>query len=160
MLLFIALLLGSCQHKNDDGYYSENKSAGKAKLTMIVDADTVSSEVVANTFFMRLMTVKDTFLVKPSNQELVFPKLADTLTAVDVRYNDWEFTAANDLLKNEYSMFYYPGDSVTVVIDEYPFTEEHALIQQESHKNQLFFEIRKKNMRLFMGYMNKLGRAE
>jgi hypothetical protein len=154
-LVLFACAVGCACQKRKGVHYSNYEPAGQGYITMILDSDTVDNASMYNAFFMELMTKKDTFLVRPSERGLIFPKLADSLTAINVFYNDWKFTAAGDVLKYEYELFYFPGDSATIALDAYPFTERHATSRGEPKKKQVFLEMRKKNMRLFMCYMDK-----
>lgn len=110
---------------------------------MIIDADTVGADVTDNVFFMELMTRKKTFVVRPTSQELYFPKLPDSLAAVNVFYKEWATTVTNEALSKAQEVFYYPGDSATIVIDTYPFTEERAKNWRELNKDRVYLEIRK-----------------
>lgn len=142
ILIALAGLSGSsCEQKR--GRYDNAEPAGTAEIKMIIDADTVEADVTDNVFFMELMTREKTFVVRPTSQELYLPKLPDTLVAVNVFYKEWATTVTDDVLSKTQELFYYPGDSATIVIDTYPFTEERAKNWRELNKDRVYLEIRK-----------------
>lgn len=155
--LAVIIILGtfvSCDTKSRSRQYSHYEVAGTSKLTVFIDSVVADRRIVDNSLYMELMTKKDTFLVKPINQKLVFPKLEDSLTKVRIYYNDWYCEIMGQPLKYEYSALYFPEENVTIFIDTYPFEHPMAKKWLKQRKDQIYYEIRlQKESRYFLTSM-------
>jgi len=153
-LLFFLGMGTSCNTKQKGTHYSQYEVAGTSKLTVFVDSMLTDQGTTDNAFYMKLMTEKDTFFVKPIEQELSFPKLADSLTQVNIYYKDWYCQIRGNVLLSEYRALYFPGQAATIVIDTYPFEHPMAKRLLKQQKDRIFYEIRfQKEGRFFLTYM-------
>jgi hypothetical protein len=144
LLLFLGIGT-SCDTNPESTQGSHYQVVGTSKLTVFIDSVVADRATIDNVLYMELMTEKDTFLVKPINQELSFPKLEDSLTRVRVYYNDWYFQIQGELLRDEYQALYFPNQDATILIDTYPFEHPTAKSWLKQQKERVYYEIRLQN---------------
>ncbi|MFD2718365.1 hypothetical protein ACFST9_06540 [Hymenobacter monticola] len=141
----ILLFLGtgtSCNTKHKGVHYSSMQVIGTSNITVVVDSLPIDSRKTPNPFYMELMTEKDTFLVRPTADELSFPKLTDSLTQVVLYFKDWYGPIQGATLKGEYQFLYFPNQPATIVIDTYPFEHPTAKRWLKQRKDRIYCEIR------------------
>jgi hypothetical protein len=101
---------------------------------------------------MELMTPNDTFLVRPgNNSKLAFPKLTDSLTRVNIYYSNYfEFSAWGNLLREQYTSFYFPNnDNIVFVLDKHPFDESSIKRLPNLKKGNIYFALNFKDHYVF-----------
>ncbi|QNP54524.1 hypothetical protein H9L05_22705 (plasmid) [Hymenobacter qilianensis] len=141
--LFISLVTGtSCDREPRTTQYSHYKVAGTAKLSVFIDSVVADRGTVDNALYMELMTKTDTFLVKPIDQELSFPQLQDSLTQVNLYYQDWYVKLQGQVVRNEYPALYFPHKEAIITIDTYPFEHRQAQVWLKQKKERVYYEIR------------------
>jgi hypothetical protein len=146
----IACTLCSCKSKSFDTHYSSYDVEGAAKLSVVIDGKNIDSTkfnngIIDNTFYMELMTAKDTFFIKPINSKLSFPKLHNRLSRAIIYYNDFKLEVYNDVLTDRQDCFYFPNGSATLYLYYYPFTTSITKKEANISQNQIYFEIKNTN---------------
>ena len=116
--------------------------AGTSKITLVFDSLPFDPRTAPNPFYLELMTAKDTFLVRPTAEELSFPTLTDSLTQVNLYYNDWYGPIRGATLRGEYQFLYFPNRPATIVIDTYPYEHPVAKRWLKQQKDRIYCEIR------------------
>ncbi|WP_400191299.1 hypothetical protein [Hymenobacter sp. B81] len=146
--------LTSCEGQSEYSQSSTDKVAGTSQLTVIIDSVDADKSVVDSSFYMKLMTPKDTFIIRPVDKQLSFPALEDSLTSVRVYYNDRYFETSGKVLVSEYKALYFPNEHATIIIDNYPFEHPTAKSWLGEKKERVYYEIKfKKLRRYFLTFM-------
>ena len=121
MLLLFLGTATSCRPKYRGVHYSPMQVAGTSKITLVVESLPFDPRTAPNPFYLELMTAKDTFLVRPAAEELSFPTLTDSLTQVNLYYNDWYCQVRGRSVRDAYGALYFPNKAATIIIDTHPF---------------------------------------
>ena len=109
MLLLFLGMASSCRPKHRGVHYSPMQVAGTSTVTLVVDSLPFDPRTAPNPFYLELMTAKDTFLVRPSAEEMSFPQLTDSLTQVNLYYHNWYCQVEGQSLRSAYGAVYFPS---------------------------------------------------
>lgn len=132
----------SCRSRHRGVHYSPMQVAGTSKITLVVDSLPFDPRTAPNPFYLELMTAKDTFLVRPTAEELSFPTLTDSLTQVNLYYQEWSGEIGGIILRHEYRGLYFPDQAATIIVDTYPFEQPKAKRWLKQRKDAVYLEIR------------------